>query len=318
MLMKHNKAKDRINKMEICMNKKVKKIAFIISLVISSQSFAGLEIYSTSMEQARNNGNYSFTQNGVSGEKADVVKGFGKDMPLGLSLQVIVPKTWQVNLNAGAEDMLVNWEGKSTWPYVLENLAKQNNLQINIDWTSKIVDVYSKDAAQRKQVAQMEDNITMQRDEIVNKHSKYANHMDKDVVNKYKKNDDGDVSIEDIYDRANVKPLDGKIRSFVSNVYNNNVGADTNARFILKKQVMLSDNIKMWGEYTGWDIKWNSDVDYMITNDVVFEGNLRQGIEKALKLYSESEKPLKANFYDGNKVVDIKEFVFNDPKIKVN
>lgn len=316
--MKHNKAKDRINKMEICMNKKVKKIAFIISLVISSQSFAGLEIYSTSMEQARNNGNYSFTQNGVSGEKADVVKGFGKDMPLGLSLQVIVPKTWQVNLNAGAEDMLVNWEGKSTWPYVLENLAKQNNLQINIDWTSKIVDVYSKDAAQRKQVAQMEDNITMQRDEIVNKHSKYANHMDKDVVNKYKKNDDGDVSIEDIYDRANVKPLDGKIRSFVSNVYNNNVGADTNARFILKKQVMLSDNIKMWGEYTGWDIKWNSDVDYMITNDVVFEGNLRQGIEKALKLYSESEKPLKANFYDGNKVVDIKEFVFNDPKIKVN
>ena len=304
------------------MKTQVKKLAIIISLVVSSQAFAGLEIYSTSMEQARKNGsNYTFNQTGVSGEKAEMVKGFGKDMPLGLSLQIIVPKTWQVNLNAGSEDMLVNWEGKSSWPYVLENLAKQNNLQINIDWTSKIVDVYSKDAAKKQKISMMEDEMYEARDSVISKHAsgKYSNHMDKDVINKYKTSDDNDeVSIEDIYDRANVKPIDGKIRSFVSNVYNNNISADTNARFILKSKSMLSDNVKMWGEYTGWDIKWNSNVDYMITNDVVFEGSLRQGIEKALKLYSDSEKPLKADFYDGNKVVEIREFIFKDPKVKVN
>lgn len=302
------------------MKTKVKKLALIMSVLISSQAFAGLEIYSTAMEQSKRDGaNYSFNQTGVSGEKASTVKGFGKDMPLGLSLQIIVPKTWQVNLNAGAEDMLVNWEGKSSWPYVLENLAKQNNLQVNIDWASKIVDVYSSNAAKKQQLAMMESEMYEARDSVINKHSKYSNHMDKDVINKYKTNSDGEgLSIEEVYDRANVKPIDGKIRTFVSNVYNNNISADTNAKFILKSQSMLSDNIKMWGEYTGWDVKWNSHVDYMISNDVVFEGNLRQSIEKALKLYSDSEKPLKAEFYDGNKVVEIREFIFKDPKIKVN
>lgn len=299
------------------MKKNLSKLAFIISLAASGQSFAALEIYSSSLDRANQNASYSFTQTGVSGEDAATVRGFGKDMPLGLSLQIIVPKTWQVNLNDGAEDLLVDWEGKSSWPYVLENLAKKNNLKINIDWTSKVVDVYSLAASKKHELATYEEDMDEARASIVRKHSKYRDHMQEEVVGKYKK-DGEDVSIEEIYNRANVKPIDGKIRTFVNNVYNGKITAETNAKFILKSGSMLSENIKMWGDYTNWDVKWSSSTDYKIPNEVVFEGNLKQSVEKALKLYSDSEKPLKAEFFDGNRVIDVRDFIFKDPKLNTS
>lgn len=51
---------------------------------------------------------------------------------------------------------------------------------------------------------------------------------------------------------------------------------------------------------------------------MVFEGNLKQNIERALKLYSDSDKPLKAEFFDGNRVVDVRDFIFKDPKLNKN
>lgn len=299
------------------MKKNLSKLAIIISLAASSHSFAALEIYSSSLDRANQSSSYSFTQTGVSGEDAAIVRGFGKDMPLGLSLQIIVPKTWQVNLNDGAEDLLVDWEGKSSWPYVLENLAKKNNLKINIDWTSKIVDVYSGEASKKHELATYEESMDNARDSLVKKHSKYKDHMQEDVLSKYKK-DGEDVSIEEIYNRANVKPVDGKIRTFVNNVYNGKVTAESNAKFILRAGGMLSENLKMWGDYTNWDVKWNSSIDFKIPNEVVFEGTLKQSVEKALKLYSDSDKPLKAEFYDGNKVIEIRDFIFKDPKLNTN
>lgn len=297
--------------------KKRSQLAFMISAIISTQSYAGLEIYSSSVLAENKNANYSFNQSGVSGEASNKVHGYGKDMPLGLALQIIVPKSWHVNLNSGTEEMLVNWEGKTSWQYVLENLAKQNNLNINIDWTSKVVDVYSLNAAKSRNIERYEEDMEEARVGVLNKHSnsKYKNHMEKEISEKTENG--SNLSIEEIYNQSNVKPIDGKIRTFVSNVYNNSINEDTQAKFILKPGTMLSENITMWGEYTGWDIKWRSGIDYKVTNEVSFNGNLKRVIENALKLYSEGEKPLKAEFYDGNKVVEIKEFIFKDPKIKI-
>lgn len=281
--------------------KKRSQLAFIISAIISTQSYAGLEIYSSSVVAGDRNATYSFNQSGVSGEASDKVQGYGKDMPLGLALQIIVPKTWHVNLNSGSEEMLVNWEGKTSWQYVLENLAKQNNLNINVDWTSKVVDVYSISAAKSRRLARNEGNGS--------RLSSLRNQIGADGAS--------DLSIEEIYNNSNVRPIDGKVRTFVSSVYNSSVTEETQAKFILVPGTMLSENLKMWGEYTGWDVKWRSGVDYKVTNEVSFNGNLKRVIENSLKLYSEGEQPLKAEFYDGNKVVEIKEFIFKDAKIKI-
>jgi len=295
--------------------KKRSQLAFIISAIIATQANAGLEIYSSSVDAGNKTANYSFNQTGVSGETAEKVLGHGKDMPLGLALQIIVPKSWQVNLNSGAEDLLVDWEGKTSWPYVLENLAKNNDLNVNIDWSSKVVDVYSIQASKSQQLAMYEENMDKARVGILKRYSVSSNHMDEEVKDKL--GSDEDSSIEEIYNRANVKPIDGKIRTFVSNIYNNTFNEETHAKFILKSGTMLSENLKMWGDYTGWDIKWNSNVDYKISNEVVFDGNLKRSIENALKLYSDGEKPLKASFYDGNKVVEVRDFIFKDSKLNV-
>lgn len=281
--------------------KKRSQLAFIISAIISTQSYAGLEIYSSNVVAGDKNATYSFNQSGVSGEASDKVQGYGKDMPLGLALQIIVPKTWQVNLNSGSEEMLVNWEGKTSWQYVLENLAKKNNLNINVDWTSKVVDVYSISAAKARRMNRNDGN-----------ESRLST-----LRNQIGANGASDLSIEEIYKNSNVKPIDGKVRTFVSSVYNSSVNEETQAKFILVPGTMLSENLKMWGEHTGWDVKWRSGIDYKVTNEVSFNGNLKRVIENSLKLYSEGEKPLKAEFYDGNKVVEIKEFIFKDAKIKI-
>jgi len=288
-------------------SKPLKTLLAISVLAMIGHANADIAIFSdaTEAQKQTNNAGYSFSQTGLSGEKANEIKGLGEDMPLGLSLQVIVPKHWNINLNAGAQDQLVSWEGSKTWPYVLEDLARRNGLNVKIDWSSKVVDVFSPKASQLKQTVDAKKAVAGLQGKMDGK-----NVLDKDGKITKGKN----ISIEEIYANANVKPLDGRIRTFVSNVYNGGMSADDGARFILKSNLMLSDNIALWGEYTGWDIKWNASADYNITNEILLKGSLRDSISQALKLYSKSDHPLSATFYDGNKVVEISDFNYKDPK----
>ncbi len=288
-------------------SKPLKTLIAISVLAMIGHANADIAIFSDATEaqkQTTSNG-YSFNQTGLSGEKANQIKGLGEDMPLGLSLQVIVPKHWNINLNAGAQDQLVSWQGSKTWPYVLEDLARRNGLNVKIDWSAKVVDVFSPKASQLKQTVDAKKAVAGLQGKMDSK-----NVLDKDGKITKGKN----IGVEEIYANANVKPLDGRIRTFVSNVYNGGMSADDGARFILKSNLMLSDNIALWGEYTGWDIKWNASADYNITNDISLKGTLRDSIAQALKLYSKSDHPLSAVFYDGNKVVEISDFNYKDPK----
>lgn len=65
------------------------------------------------------------------------------------------------------KELLVDWEGKTSWPYVLENLAKNNNLNINVDWTSKVVDVYSTEASKSQQLAMYEEDLDKERSKVL-------------------------------------------------------------------------------------------------------------------------------------------------------
>lgn len=121
--------------------------------LVSQTALADLQIYSANIDrvekEAKIDGRYGFYQSGSSGEEVTIVKGFGNNMPLGMSLETIVPKTWKVTLNEGADKMSVNWKGGTAWSYVLEDLARKNNLKVNIDWSNQVVDVYSQDIAMK-------------------------------------------------------------------------------------------------------------------------------------------------------------------------
>jgi hypothetical protein len=100
----------------------------------------------------------TFSQVGVSGEKAAFVKGFGKEMPFTISLDVIIPDSWEVTYNEGSELEDVNWEGGTPWPYVLKDLSEKNNVSVSIDWEHKHVDLFSHSANEKFLERKLEDN----------------------------------------------------------------------------------------------------------------------------------------------------------------
>jgi hypothetical protein len=85
----------------------------------------------------------TFSQFGVSNEKAEIRKGFADDMPLETAIEIIVPEGWKVTTNNNALDELVQWEGGVTWPYVLENLSASNDISVSINWNDRTIDMFS-------------------------------------------------------------------------------------------------------------------------------------------------------------------------------
>lgn len=87
-----------------------------------------------------------FSQVGISGEKAKIINGYGKNMPFSIMTDIVVPDNWDITYNEGTEKMLVNWKGYVSWPYVLKNLSEQNDVNISVNWEKKTVDFFSNGA----------------------------------------------------------------------------------------------------------------------------------------------------------------------------
>lgn len=117
----------------------------IIGFTASNDLNATVTVYKNH-ESRMLNQEAQFSQNGISGEVAAKIRGYGKDIPFNVSLDILVPKHWDISYNEGAETLLVNWastEDGLAWPYILEDLSKKNNISVNIDWTRKSVDFFA-------------------------------------------------------------------------------------------------------------------------------------------------------------------------------
>jgi flagellar motor protein MotB len=322
-----------------------KKIALIVASVLGfTTTQAALNIYTNEVEiaeDAANAGNYEFSQMGLSGEEAMVVAGFGQQMPLDLSLQIIVPNDWKVNLNAAASKMPVDWKGKTTWPYVLEQLAIDHNLQVSIDWKLRVVSVFSKEAeevmiakkekeikvAEEKKVAlrdqaraaalqaeKVRKEVIVEEKRLAKEQQKLAEakqyaRLEKTVLDEYKQSHPGsDESISSIFLSSNVLPLDRKESTFVEMMAKKTLREYDEAIYIIQEERMLSDNITDWATANGWRVVWNADADFRITNQFEERGTMLEVIDKVIGLYKKSKKPLMVEFFVGNKVIEVKDF----------
>lgn len=281
----------------------LKVLAGAILLATSSMAFAELNIYSYNLEQTKTDGTYSFRQQGFSSEDPVIVRGFGKKMPLDMSLDNIIPKGWKININEGAEKTLVNWTGKNSWPYVLENMAKNNQLNILIDWEKRTVDVYSQEADEGNRSKQLfvkgSDKVKrMSNDKIAQEISD-----DKKII--YNNNVKKEMNIEDLFDYYNVHPLDGKLSTFIEDLSNNGaVDINKKASFVLKPQRMLSENLIMWGKYYNWDVVYNATKDFLVTHPAPFEDSLIGAIDSVTGLYKKSENPIYYRVNKKNKTIE--------------
>lgn len=326
-----------------------KKIALLIAgtlTVFSATTQAALNIYTNSVEiaeDAANQGNYEFTQTGLSGEEALMTQGFGEAMPLSLSLQIIIPNDWKVNLNKAAEKLPVDWKGKTTWPYVLEQLAKDYNLQVAIDWKTRVVNVFSKEAEElmiakkakeikeseakkvalreeakaaaeqaekiRKEVIVEQERLKVEQNKLA-KAKEYAR-LEKSVVDAYNDAHPGETaSIHSIYKNSNVQTLDRTEESFVRMMATKSLREFHEAVYIVQEERMLSENITEWADANGWRVVWVADSDFRISNEFEKKGTLLEVVDEVISLYKKSKKPLMVKFFTGNKVIYVEDFTY--------
>lgn len=74
---------------------------------------------------------------------AYVPKGFGLDMNIQDSLQIIVPKDWGISISKSLVDKKINWNGGVEWREILDNISKNNNITVSYDEDSRSVEVVS-------------------------------------------------------------------------------------------------------------------------------------------------------------------------------
>lgn len=154
---------------------KLKKISISLfaALSFSTALAANSEVYVYKNNESKMvNTEAQFSQVGISGEKAELIPGYGKDMPFPLTLEILVPNHWDVSYNEGADNLLVNWESKSEkgtpWPYILKDLSENNNISVSINWTNKTVDFFAHNVVdnQEQMLANNEtENDTLSREE---------------------------------------------------------------------------------------------------------------------------------------------------------
>lgn len=138
-------------------NKKI-SLAIYVSLLflISGHSYADFNIYADPdvvSKKIKKQDKYSFKQIGTSLEKSKVVKnGFA---PLNLALDHLVPDGWEIRMtpNIGLEESVVKWKGNVTWPYAIENISINNEMDTVINWERRYVSIDSKS---RKENIEME------------------------------------------------------------------------------------------------------------------------------------------------------------------
>lgn len=325
------------------------KIALMVAGAVSAFSvttYADMNIYTNEVELAQdsaNQGNYEFTQTGLSGEEASVIPGFGDDMPLSLSLQIIIPSDWKVNLNQAAANMPVDWKGKTTWPYVLEQLSRDNNLQVAVDWKNRVVDVFSKEAEEimiaqkekeikeseakkvalreeatkaakqaeiiRKEVIVEEKRLQVEQTKLADA-KEYAR-LEKFIIDEFEAKNPGVVAnIHNIYKTSNVQHVDRTEESFVRMMGNDTLREFNEAVYIVQEERMLSENMVEWAEANGWRVVWEAENDFRITNQFEKKGPLLEVVDEVISLYKKSKRPIMVKFFTKNKVIYVEDFTY--------
>lgn len=83
-----------------------------------------------------------FSQSGLSGEEAKVIRTGGADLPLSLATSLLIPDNWKVKTSGNFKEAIVAWKGGVSWPIILRNISEKEQIYITLDWTKKIASIH--------------------------------------------------------------------------------------------------------------------------------------------------------------------------------
>jgi hypothetical protein len=128
------------------------KLASITTLMACS-SVANANLYVSPVVKDEASINYNSTKKdsksefgelkvGVSDESVNIVMTSGRDLPLFLAVENIVPQDdYQVHFEEGIHETEITWSGGNDWKDVLYVMARQNNLSVYINEKEKVVGI---------------------------------------------------------------------------------------------------------------------------------------------------------------------------------
>jgi hypothetical protein len=369
---------------------KIKKISLSVLIALSVGSANASVTIIKEHDVVNEKVEARFSQVGLSGEKAEIIHGYGEDMPLNIAMDIIIPRGWYITKNEGADQMLLNWSGDVSWPYVLKNVSEKNNISVTINWEKKSVDLFSHQAHENellkerdisnllsvvnqeqenmKQIYLLEkekelkdkyalENKIIQEKLLAQKEAEKENALyikkleaEKEllaqekaeyqsVLENYEKNKDkyltnnSDVpqlhpedsnlftkEIESLdiealkkrYDDRYILPLDSSFEFFIKGGYAQDFDYFTPATFISQGGQTLSKNLNAWIKQTGWDVKWDTDLDYIVEYDLRFEGNLKEAATSLILLYNKNDddRKLDIDFYPMQELIVISDLKY--------
>lgn len=166
---------------------KLKKISLAVIIALSVTSANAAVTIIKEHDVVNEKVEARFSQVGLSGEHADVIHGYGDDMPFDIAMDIIVPEGWYISHNEGAQELSVNWIGNVTWPYVLKNLSETNNISVSINWEKKNIDFFSHDAHKSELLKEKDVNdiLSIVNQEQNNIKNVYLLEKEKELKNKY-------------------------------------------------------------------------------------------------------------------------------------
>jgi len=323
-------------------------------MALSPLSYGALNIYADHEKPqdilSESEIKYGFTQNGLSEEVLKKIEGEATDMPLKFAMEIIVPNdNWKVKINNGADNVLVTWKGNNfQWPKVLDNMSKDNNLLVDINWNKKIVEVVSiKHEQERMRKLQEEfmlaealnnENLTKEQEAEISKVELVKEELIADSIiensklestEKNNSNKVTSIAVKDIteepidesfrteYENSNVLYGDGSYKEYVQNK-DSKIYSYDEAVYVLRKNLTLRENLRAWANSVeDWNFfdKSTAMSNYTFDYDIKIKGKLIPVVRNIVSKYKNSDEPLNVQFYvnDMNdNVILLVDYVFKN------
>ena len=124
----------------------VKAASVTALLACTSLAHAGLYVSPVLKEDAKlnyaqndNSAEAGLLKTSVSGDEVSIIMTSGRDLPLHIAVENIMPEGYVVNYQEGLHELEVTWSGGSDWKDTLDVMARQNNLHLHINEKESVV-----------------------------------------------------------------------------------------------------------------------------------------------------------------------------------
>jgi hypothetical protein len=201
------------------------------------------------------------------------VMGFGNDLPLADSMDMILPESWTYSVTDDCDmsDKKATWEAHGTWIDVLEKLGANENLRFLVDWKNNQVIVTQGDPEQAVNVAELLES------QMEEKQSEEA------LV----------LAEQEAQAEIELQPAPEPLWEL--------------------KPGSLKNQLKAWAvqatdlePQTEWQIVWAAPTDFQLHAKAEIQGEFTEAVSQVIQSIHTNGAPLRAYIYKGNGVVLVK------------